>query len=104
MILVLGSVLVADGQLERATALSQEHVRRSRTEPGCVSHDLHHDATNPLRLVFVERWVNHAALMRHFAVPESGVFVRDLTNMSSEAPRIEIFDATPVDQPLADPS
>ena len=103
MILVLGSVVVADGQLESATALSQDHVRRSRTEPGCISHDLHHDATNPQRLVFVERWVDHAALMQHFAVSESGVFVRDLTNMASEAPRIEIFDATPVGQTLGDP-
>ena len=34
------------------------HVRRSRTEPGCLFHAVHRDVEEPLRLVFVERWVD----------------------------------------------
>jgi quinol monooxygenase YgiN len=56
MILVIGSVVVRDGRLAEAIALSQEHVTRSRAEPGCKAHAVHQDTENPNRLVFVEQW------------------------------------------------
>jgi len=43
-------------------------VHRSRSEPGCISHAVHVDCENPLRLVFFEQWADRAALLAHFAV------------------------------------
>ena len=48
MIIVLGSVVVRDGEFEKALVLSQEHVARSRREPGCVVGGLA-DAVRPGR-------------------------------------------------------
>jgi hypothetical protein len=62
MILVTGTILAKTETLDELLALSLEHVRRSRTEPGCVMHRVHQDAENPLRLVFVEEWTDKAAL------------------------------------------
>ena len=55
MIIVLGSIVVKAGCLEAAAAESLAHVRRSRMEPGCISHDVAQDSENPLRLMFTER-------------------------------------------------
>lgn len=96
MILVIGSALVSAGRRDQALALSQEHVLRSRAEPGCISHAVHSDVENPDRLVFVERWADGAALKAHFAVPASRAFAGALGALCSERPQIDIYQATPV--------
>jgi Antibiotic biosynthesis monooxygenase len=52
MIVVTGSVTARQDSLAEVTRLSLEHVHRSRKEPGCISHAVHVDCENPLRLVF----------------------------------------------------
>ena len=96
MIVVLGSAVIRDGEIERALAISSEHVHRSRSEPGCIAHGVHRDAERPNRLVFVEKWADREALQRHFAVPESRAFVKALTELAAEPPAIEIYDAASV--------
>jgi quinol monooxygenase YgiN len=93
MIVVTGSVVVQDGRLDEALALSREHVRRSRTEPGCLAHAVHHDVENPQRLVFVEEWTDLAALTAHFAVPASRAFVKALAALAGEPPAMTIYEA-----------
>lgn len=94
MIIVTGSVLAKSDTLAEAQRISLEHVRRSRAEPGCISHAVHIDCENPLRLVFVEQWVDRAALAAHFAVLESGAMVRALGALAAEKPTLAIYDAT----------
>ena len=94
MILVTGSVTARNDSFDEVRRLSLEHVRRSRLEPGCLSHAVHIDCENPLRLVFVEHWADRAALAAHFAVPASRDFVRSLRSLAADASAIEIFDAT----------
>ena len=98
MILVTGSVTARPGTLDEVLKLSLEHVHRSRTEPGCISHAVHVDAENPLRLVFVERWADRAALLTHFAVPASPAFVKTLQSLAAEASPIDIYDANRIEK------
>ncbi len=72
MIIITGRVTGTPETIDELLAASLEHVRRSRGEPGCVSHAVHRDAENPLRLVFFERWESPQAVRAHFAVPASG--------------------------------
>ena len=102
MILVLGSVLVKEGGMSEALALSQEHVGRSRAESGCIAHAVHKDAENPSRLVFVEQWSSETALWEHFKVPASIAFARALAGLATEAPSMTIYSATPVQLPGRD--
>jgi quinol monooxygenase YgiN len=93
MIIVTGSVLT---NTENRAAISVEavaHCRRSRTEPGCIAHNCHYDVENPDLLVFVEKWADAAALLAHFAVPESGAFVRAIAALATEAPAMQIYAA-----------
>jgi quinol monooxygenase YgiN len=94
MIVVTGSVTAREDSLDEIRTLSLEHVHRSRKEPGCISHTVHVDCENPLRLVFIEQWADRAALLTHFAVPASRDFVRALQSLAAAGATIEIYDAT----------
>jgi quinol monooxygenase YgiN len=97
MILVTGSVTTRQDSFDEARRLSLEHVHRSRLEHGCISHAVHIDCENPLRLVFIEQWADCAALAAHFTVPASRDFVRALGPLAAANPTIEIYDAIPVE-------
>ena len=94
MIVVTGSVTARADSFDEVRRLSLEHVHRSRLEPGCISHAVHIDCENPLRLVFIEQWTDRATLLAHFAVPASRQFVRALQSLAAAATTIEIYDAT----------
>ena len=96
MIIVIGSILARAHGLDQLIALSLEHVRRSRSEPGCLAHAVHRDVENPLRLVFVEEWSDRAALAAHFAVPGSLAFVAGMRALAAEPPQIRVYEAAPV--------
>ena len=93
MILVIGSVTVQTGRYEEALALSQEHVARSRAEPGCVAHAVHRDTENSNRLVFVEEWLDQASLQQHFKVPASRAFAKALGELASQPPTLAVYEA-----------
>jgi quinol monooxygenase YgiN len=99
MIVVTGSAIIQRDSFEDARRLSIAHTQRSRAEPGCISHDVHVDCENPLRLVFVERWTDRDALLRHFAVPASRQFIKELSAFLVEPAAIEIYDAKLMDKP-----
>jgi quinol monooxygenase YgiN len=94
MIIVLGSIVARPDSFDALLGASLEHVHRSRGEPGCVSHTVQVDAENPLKLQFVEKWSDGAALAAHFKVPESMQFVGTARKLGAEAPVIEVFAAT----------
>ncbi|MGM4956795.1 putative quinol monooxygenase [Bradyrhizobium barranii] len=94
MIVVTGSVTVRTERFDEARRLSLEHVHRSRQEPGCISHGVHVDCENPLRLVFFEQWADRAALAAHFAVPASGEFVRTLRSLATGPTTLDLYEAS----------
>ncbi len=96
MILVTGTVVATAAAVDEILQLSLDHVRRSRAEPGCISHAVHRDAENPLRLVFVEQWADDAALKAHFAVPASRGFGKAVAALAAEPPTIQIYRAEAV--------
>ena len=94
VILVTGAILARPESVDELAALSLDHVRRSRTEPGCVMHAVHRDVENPLRLLFVEEWADRAALATHFAVPASIAFARAVVKLAAQPPEMKVYDAT----------
>jgi quinol monooxygenase YgiN len=98
MIVVTGDVTARKETFDEVRRLSLEHVHRSRTEPGCISHAVHVDCEDPLRLVFIEQWADRAALLAHFAVPASRDFVRALQPLASAATTIQLYDATQLEK------
>ena len=99
MIHVLGEVITREGRTAEALALSQEHVVRSRSEPGCVAHAVYQDPENPRRLVFVEQWASQAALWTHFKVPASRAFAQGLAALAEQPPSMAIYEAAQIQVP-----
>ena len=96
MILITGAILARPETAAEVRQLALAHVRRSRAEPGCLSHDVHLDAEDPLRFVFVERWEDAAAVRAHFAVPDSRAFARAVGALAAEPPVMHIYQAETV--------
>ncbi|MDM0040977.1 putative quinol monooxygenase [Variovorax sp. J22G21] len=96
MILVTGTIVATADAFDEILALSVEHVHRSRSEPGCISHAVHRDAEHPLRLVFIEQWADAAALKAHFGVPASRGFAKTAGALAAEPPTIQIYNAEAV--------
>jgi quinol monooxygenase YgiN len=95
VIIIEGTLIGSAESIDDLIRMSLEHVRRSRLEPGCISHGVARDVENPLRLVFAEQWEDMAAVLAHFAVPESGAFVRAAQPLVTSPPTIELYEATP---------
>src|SRR3978361_1773084 len=93
MIVVTGSVVARQDSFDEIRRLSLEHVHRSRKEDGCISHAVHIDCENPLRLGFVEQWAAGAALQALFAAPASRELIRALQPLVAASPTLEIYDA-----------
>jgi quinol monooxygenase YgiN len=91
-VVVTGSIQARPERLDELLALSLEHVRRSRTEPGCLAHAVHRDVEDPLRLVFVEEWADRAALLAHFSVPASRAFVKVAAACATAAPTMALYE------------
>ena len=96
VLIVTGSIQARPESINKVVVLSLAHVRRSRREPGCLLHSVQHDVEDPLRLVFLEHWVDEDALRAHFRVPESGAFVRDVAALAASAPEMTIYAAQAV--------
>ena len=95
MVIVTGTVVGRPDTIDELARLGVEHCVRSRAEPGCLTHNVHRDVEDDLRLVFVERWEDRAALDAHFAVPESGAYVTRAMELAAEPPRIQIYEIVP---------
>ena len=88
MIIVTGSIVAQPGRLDELLALSLEHVRRSRLEPGCISHGVSRDQEDANRLVFFEQWADRGALADHFAVAASKAFVKAAMQLAAAPPSL----------------
>jgi len=96
MIIVWGSIEARAEQFDDVLRLCLEHVHRSRSEPGCISHSVQVDAENPYRLVFFEEWQDMASLQVHFKVPESRLFLKNTSKLSTGSPEMKIYDASKI--------
>jgi quinol monooxygenase YgiN len=96
MIIVTGSILARADSFDEVLRLSLAHVARSRKEPGCISHAVHVDCENALRLFFFEQWADQDALRAHFAVPATREFVKALAKGIVETSGTQIYRAESV--------
>ncbi len=93
MIIITGSIPTTPATHDEIVALCVEHSVRSRSEPGCISHNIHIDIEDPARLFFYEQWEDEAAVAVHFGVPESQDLVERLTALVGARPEMKIYQA-----------
>jgi quinol monooxygenase YgiN len=96
MLLVTGAVTGKPETFAEMLRAAREHVHRSRGEDGCISHDVSVDADDPLKLHFIERWRDAAALKAHFRVAESRAFWRLLQELAADPGAMHVYDANEI--------
>ena len=95
MIIVTGRIQAREGSFDELRAAALAHVRRSRTEPGCISHGVGIDCEDPLTLVFFECWSDRSTLETHFRAPGSAEFVAAVRRLAAASTGPSIYDASP---------
>ena len=93
MIIVTGTIVARPDAIETAIEASRAHVERSRTEDGCISHEVAQDLHDAARLVFLERWRDREALRVHFSQPGSRTFIDAIGALVAEPPSMQIYTA-----------
>ena len=91
MLVVTGTVTARPKTFEALLEAALQHVRRSRTEPGCVRHSVHVDAEDPMRLFFYEEWADREALDTHFEQAGSQAFMTAVRELAAASTRIRIL-------------
>jgi quinol monooxygenase YgiN len=90
MILITGTVEIAEANRAAFIAAVTRHVTLSRQEPGCISHGFFEDVMTPGRFTFVERWQDMAAVQAHFAMDYSREVVGVLRSLATTSTGVEI--------------
>lgn len=91
MLVVTGSLTARPETFAELRQAALDHVARSRTEPGCLTHGVSIDCEAPLRLIFYEEWSDRAALDAHFAQAGSAQFMRAVRELSAASTRVRIL-------------
>lgn len=91
MLIVTGSVTARPDTFEALLEVALDHVARSRTEPGCLTHSVHVDCEVPLKLFFYEEWADRPALDAHFAQPGSSEFMAAVRALAQASTRVRIL-------------
>lgn len=93
MIIITGQVEVKRMCLTMALDLCVEHVKRSRKESGCITHDVTQSLDNGCRLFFFEQWADDPSVKAHFELESSKKFVQDLTQLCEVPPLLSMYNA-----------
>jgi len=91
MLIVTGSVTARPETFQALREAALAHVARSRAEPGCVTHSVHQDCEEPLRLFFYEEWADRPALNAHFAQSGSAAFMTAVRDLCASITRVRIL-------------
>ena len=92
MILITGTVVVAEDNREAFLKAATHHVELSREEPGCISHGVFEDQMAPGTFVFVERWRDLEAVKEHFAKDYSRETAAMLRKLAVSSTGVEIHE------------
>jgi quinol monooxygenase YgiN len=66
MLLIVGTLKLPAGQLDRARPIMATMIEASRAEAGCLEYSYAEDVLQPGLMHVTERWTDREALDRHF--------------------------------------
>ena len=88
------------GRGDEAAAAFQEVAVPTHAEEGCLLYALHRVASDPERIVLVERWASREALDQHLATPHLLAFRENSHDVWEGPMEILIVDPVPTGDPV----
>lgn len=65
MLKLIAEDFIQVDKIDLVLPLYQELVEKTKQEAGCIAYDLYHDLRNIGHFVFIEEWIDRAALDAH---------------------------------------
>ncbi len=65
MLFVIAEDFIKEEKVETVLSFYEELVLKTRDEVGCLSYELTHDLKNPGHFIFLEKWEDEDALIKH---------------------------------------
>jgi quinol monooxygenase YgiN len=92
--MITAKVFIRPGKEADFISAAQVMIENSNKEEGCLNYMLYQDPYEKTNFIFVERYVNQAAIDVHFATPYFKEFGTKTVDMTSKPTEIKILDIT----------
>lgn len=94
--LIIAKLAVKPERVKEFMAAAKEMIQSSNAEPGCELYQLLQDPYDPGRFIFLERYVNQAAVDTHFASSYFKAFGPTIKDLLISPAEVNIFSAAEV--------
>lgn len=102
MIIVMGTIKAAVGEIDRLHDALAEQMAATQAEDGCELYVFSRDVTNPDCLLISERWRDNDALAAHSKSPHMAVFNRAIGAAKIESVSVKAYDVSGVRNLIGD--
>jgi quinol monooxygenase YgiN len=90
--MITAKVFIKSGKESDFILEARVMIENSNKEEGCLGYMLYQDPYEKTNFIFVERYVNQAAIDVHFATPYFKEFGTKTADMTSKPMELKIFD------------
>jgi quinol monooxygenase YgiN len=96
MIVVMGTIDLADGDIDRLTADMAKQMAATQAEDGCEQYVFSRDVTDPNRLLISELWRDGEALAAHGKTPHMAEFNKVLGSATIKKISVKAYEVANV--------
>jgi quinol monooxygenase YgiN len=96
MIVVMGTIKLADGDIDRLKDAMAAQMTATQAEDGCEQYVFSRDVTDANTLIISERWRDEAALAAHGKAPHMAVFNEAIGSASILSISVKAYEVSGV--------
>lgn len=96
MIIVTATITAKPGKRDELISKSQDLIKATRLEPGCISYNLYASTENEDALVMIEQWENKEVLDTHMQTDHFKAFCGAAADILAEEMGVDIYSAEKV--------
>lgn len=91
MIMIVAKNKVREDKKQEFLRITEELIRKSQKEEGCISYDLYEDIADPYTLTFIESWKDMEAIDLHNKTEHFMSIVPKLANLTEGEIEVRLY-------------
>jgi quinol monooxygenase YgiN len=96
MIVVMGTIKLAEGDIDRLHSAMAAQMAATHAEDGCEQYVFSRDVTDPNALIISERWRDQEALNAHGKAPHMAIFNKAIGSATIKSISVKAYDVAGV--------
>lgn len=89
--IIIAQLSIKETYIAQFLNLSEDMVKISNSEKGCITYQLHNDVFNSNSFIFYEEYINEEAVNHHNNSTHFSNFINAITPLLTQAPIINIY-------------